>query len=87
MDEASVRLEEAHQSLVLARNEVHTVNPERVRLYTGEAQKALKEAEKKAEEAKKELRFRHNGLKVALFVILLALLALALKIRQIETKS
>lgn len=87
MDEASVRLEEAHQSLVLARNQVHTVNPERVRLYTGEAQKALKEAEKKAEEAEKELRFRHNGLKVALFVILLAVLALALKIRQMETKS
>lgn len=87
MDEASVRLEEAHQSLVLARNEVHTVSPERVQAYAGEAQKALKEAETKVEEAEKELRFRHNGLKVALFVILLAVVALALKIRQIETKS
>lgn len=87
MDEAAVKLEEAHQALVLARNEVHTVNPQRVTARTEEAQTVLAKAEKDAEAAEAELRFRHNGLKVSLVVILLAVVALALKIREIESRS
>lgn len=87
MDEAAVKLEEAHQALVLARNEVHTVDPQRVTTKTNDAQAMLAKAEKDAEAAEAELRFRHNGLKVSLAVILLAVVALALKIRQIETRS
>jgi hypothetical protein len=87
MDEAAVRLEEAHQALVLARNEVHTVNPERVTGHTKEAQAAVAKADQLAQAAEAELRFRHNGLKVSLLVILVAVVALALKIREIEKPS
>lgn len=87
MDEATVKLEEAHQALVLARNEVHTANPQRVTAKTDEAQTVLAKAEKDAEAAEAELRFRHNGLKVSLVVILLAVVALGLKIREIERRS
>lgn len=86
MDEAFVKLEEAHQALVLARNEVHTVDPQRVTAKTNEAQAGLARAEKDAEAAEAELRFRHNGLKVSLVVILLAVVALGLKIREIERR-
>lgn len=87
MEEALVKLEEAHQSLVLARNEVHTVDPQRVTAQTQEAQAVLAKAEQDAQAAEAELRFRHNGLKVSLVVILLAVVALALKIREIERRS
>ncbi len=87
MDEALVKLEEAHQSLVLARNEVHTVDPQRVAAKTSEAGGAVAKAEKDAEAAEAELRFRHNGFKVSLLVILLTVVALGAKIREIERRS
>jgi len=87
MDEAAVQLEEAHQALVLARNEVHTANRARVEAQTSQAQQALAKAEGLAKAAEEELRFRHNGLKVSLAVILVAVVALALKIREIESRG
>lgn len=87
MDDATVKLEEAHQALVLARNEVHTVSPGRVGTHADSAAKALREADASAEAAERELRYRHNGLKVSLLVILAAVVALGLKIREIEKSS
>lgn len=87
MDEAAVKLEEAHQALVLARTEVHTVDSQRVTAKTSDALTGLAKAEQEAEAAEAELRFRHNGLKVSLVVILLAVVALGLKIREIERRS
>jgi len=87
MDDAAVQLEEAHQALVLARSEVHTANRQRVEAQTSQAQQALAKAEGLAKAAEDELRFRHNGLKVSLVVILVAVVALALKIREIESRA
>ncbi|MCX7895131.1 MAG: cytochrome c3 family protein [Thermoanaerobaculum sp.] len=87
MDEALVKLEEAHQALVLARNDVHTVDPARVQARTEEAQTVLAKAEADAAAAEEELAFRHRGLKVSLVIILLTVLALGLKIREIEQRG
>ncbi len=86
MDEAQVKLEEAHQALVLARNEVHTVTPARVSQQTQTAAQALEAADALAEAAERELAFRRKGLFVSLGVMVAALLALGLKIRQLERR-
>ncbi len=84
MDDAKVKLEDAHQALVLARNQVHTVTPAKVDAQTGQAITAMDAAEKSAAEAVVEIRYRRTGLLVALAAILVAIAAVVLKIRAIE---
>jgi hypothetical protein len=84
MEEALVRLEEGHEGLVLARNEVHTVDPHRVGGETTKVLAATAAAESLAAQAEAEIRFRRTGLFVSLGVILIAMLALILKIRSLE---
>ena len=84
MEEAEVRLEEAQQALVLARNEIHTVTLARMSEQTQAVGRATAGADQLAAAAEAEIRFRRTGLFVSLGVILLAMLALALKIRALE---
>lgn len=84
MDDAKVKLEEAHQALVLARNQVHTVTPGKVNAQTAEALAATAAAENLAAEAAAEIRYRRTGLLISLAVIVLAIVAVVLKIRAME---
>jgi hypothetical protein len=84
MDQARVRLEEAHQAYVLAQVEVHTADPTAVVAQTTQVRTGFDDAGRLAAEAEAEIRFRRTGLFVSLGVIALAMVALALKVRQLE---
>jgi predicted CXXCH cytochrome family protein len=84
MDDADVKLEDAHQSLVLAQVEIHTVNPARVEAETKAVLAASAAAETLATKAEAEIRYRRTGLFISLAVIALAMVALILKVRAME---
>ena len=84
MDDAEVKLEDAHQSLVLAQVEIHTVNPARVEEQTRAVLTDTGVAEKLASAAEAEIRYRRTGLFISLVVIAAAMVGLILKIRAIE---
>jgi hypothetical protein len=84
MDDALVRLQDSHQNIVLARNAVHTVTAAKVAKPAGEALKAAEAADQLAAKAEDDLHFRRTGLFVSLVVILVAIVALALKLRSME---
>ena len=84
MDDATIKLEDAHQSLVVARVQIHTVNPSRVEDQTKTVIADATSADKLAAAAEAEIRYRRTGLFVSLGVIALAMVALILKVRAIE---
>jgi predicted CXXCH cytochrome family protein len=84
MEEAQVKLEEAHQGVVLAQVEIHSVDPARVDTQAQEVLAAAGVADGLAAAAEGEIRFRRTGLFVSLAVIALAMLALIFKIRAME---
>ena len=84
MDEATVKLEEAHQAFVMAQLEIHTANVGRVEAQTKTVLAALASADKSAGTAEAEIRYRRTGLFVSLAVIALAMVLLILKIRAME---
>jgi len=84
MEDSAVALEEAHQELVTARTQVHLVSVAAVEEHTSAALEAAESALADAAEAREEIRFRRSGLLVALVFILLAIVALVLKIKQLE---
>lgn len=84
MDDAEVKLEDAHQSLVVAQVEIHTVNPARVEAQTKAVVTDAGLAEKLAAAAETEIRYRRTGLFISLVVIAFAMVLLILKVRSIE---
>jgi len=84
MDDAKVKLEEAHQGVVLAQVEIHSVDPNRVADEARQVLVAAGAADAMAARAEAEIRFRRTGLFVSLGVIALAMVALVLKIRAME---
>jgi len=84
MDDADVKLEDAHQAFVMAQVEIHTVNPSRVGDKTKAVLADTGAAEKLAASAEAEIRYRRTGLFISLAVIALAMVMLIFKIRSIE---
>ena len=84
MDEADVKLEDAHQATVMAELEIHTANVGRVESQTKAALAALAAADTLAADAEKEIRYRRTGLFVSLLVIAFAMVLLIFKIRAME---
>ncbi len=84
MDAADVKLEEAHQSFVVAEVEIHTVNVAGWRSRRKAVLAATSAADKDAADAEAEIRFRRTGLFISLAVIALAMVTLALKVRSME---
>ncbi len=84
MDDADVKLEDAHQSLVLAQVEIHTVKPARVEAQTKAVLSDTGVAEKLAAAAEAEIRYRRTGLFISLVVIAFAMVLLILKVGSIE---
>jgi len=84
MDEAEVDLQQAHQDIITARTQVHAASVAAVAEHTDAAIKAADRALASARTAFDEIRYRRTGLLIALALIVLALVALVLTIRQIE---
>ncbi len=84
MDEADVKLEDAHQAYIMAQVEIHTVTPSRVEEKTKAVLAGTAAADKLAADAEAEIRYRRAGLFISLCVIALAMVALILKVRSIE---
>jgi len=74
----------ARSRLTLARTEMHTFAAAHVTPIAAEGLAILASVDKAGESASAELRFRRRGLAVSLGAILLVVLALALKIRQLD---
>ena len=79
-------IREARSRLTLARTEMHTSDATRVEPVVQEGLKIVADVEAAGERGVAELRFRRRGLAVSLAAILLVVVALGLKIRQIDRR-
>ncbi|MBI2835217.1 MAG: cytochrome c3 family protein [Acidobacteria bacterium] len=77
-------LGEARNRLTLARAEIHATNPALVEPIVGEGIKILAGVHRAGDQGLAELRFRRQGLFASLGAILLVVVALALKIKQMD---
>jgi hypothetical protein len=80
-------LGDARSHVTLARTEMHAFNPARVEPIVADGLKILAAVDTAGDAAVAELRYRRRGLAVSLGAILLVVVALALKIRQIDRTS
>jgi predicted CXXCH cytochrome family protein len=85
VSDAQLALIDAHQALVQARNLVHAFAVDPVDEKVREGLEIAKRAEEMGVAALSELDFRRKGLLVSLFFILVMVVGLYLKIRQIES--
>jgi hypothetical protein len=79
-------LGEARSHLTLARTEMHAFKPELVDRVVDEGLTIVSGVEQADQRGLAELRFRRRGLAVSLGAILLLVVALALKVRQIDRR-
>jgi predicted CXXCH cytochrome family protein len=79
-------LTEARSRLTLARTEVHTANPVAVEAVIAEGTTILAGVDRAGQNGVVELRFRRRGLAISLGAILLLVVALWLKVRQIDRR-
>lgn len=77
-------LREASTKLVLARTEMHAFKPETVYTVVSDGMKIVTRVNEGGNRALAELSYRRKGLIVALGAILLVVVALALKIRDLD---
>ncbi len=84
MEDAQESLQQAHQEIIHAHTQVHTVSVKAVKEHTDAAIAAADKALEAARAAFAEVRYRRHGLLIALALILLAIAAVVLKIRQID---
>ncbi|NOX87951.1 MAG: hypothetical protein GXO77_02920 [Calditrichaeota bacterium] len=89
MDDIDIgyKLQKAEQSIIKARTLVHTFDPEKVAKETNLSLKNSKEALELAQKEIKDAQIRRRGLGVATFFILLLIIAVYFKIRNIEAKG
>jgi Cytochrome c3 len=78
---------EARTRLTLARTEMHATNPALLDPILGEGVKLADEVDAAGAQSLAELQFRRRGLAVSLVAILLVVVALALKVRQIDRRQ
>jgi predicted CXXCH cytochrome family protein len=80
-------LGEARNRLVLARTEVHAFDPATLAPIVAEGRTMIAGVERAGQDALAELQFRRRGLAVSLGAILLVVLALAVKMRQLDRRA
>jgi predicted CXXCH cytochrome family protein len=81
-DELALR--DARTALTLARTEIHAADPARVDAVIAGGAAIVAGVDKNAERGVAELQFRRRGLALSLGAILIVVIALALKVRQID---
>ena len=82
-----VALADARSRLTLARTEVHTFEPARVEPVVNDGLNIVVSVNLAGARVRAELQYRRRGLALSLAAILLVVVALALKIRQIERRQ
>jgi predicted CXXCH cytochrome family protein len=80
-------LTEARSKLTLARTEMHAANPAAVDSILAEGTTILAGVDRAGQDGVAELRYRRRGLAISLGAILLLVVALGLKVRQIDRRS
>ena len=80
-------LDQAHVELIKARVSVHAFSPDKISELTNPAMTTTAAARKSADAALEEVGFRRRGLGYALIAIGVTIVALLLKIREIERDS
>jgi predicted CXXCH cytochrome family protein len=86
MDQQELALGTARTRLTLARTEMHTFEPARIKPIINEGLTAVADVDREGERATAELQFRRRGLTLSLGAILLVVVALGFKIRQIDRR-
>ncbi|MEZ5293491.1 MAG: cytochrome c3 family protein [Vicinamibacterales bacterium] len=82
-----IALREARSHLTLSRTEIHGLDPAAVDKVTGEGLAITADIDKAGAEATAELKYRRTGLAASMVAILLVVVALVAKIRQIEERT
>jgi len=86
MTAQELALGSARSQLTLARTEMHAFDPPRLAPIMDEGLKTIGAVNQAGDHALAELRFRRRGLALSLAAILLVVVALVLKIRQLDTR-
>src|SRR6266536_2514254 len=81
-----LKLADARTHVTLARTEMHAFDPPRLAPIMDEGLKTIGAVNQAGDHALAELRFRRRGLALSLAAILLVVVALVLKIRQLDTR-
>src|SRR5262249_12008039 len=84
--DAELELREAGTKLTLARTEVHTFDSSRVAPIVASGMTLVTEVNRTGQQGVAELRYRRRGLAASLVAILLLVVALVLKVRQIDRR-
>ena len=87
VSEQELAIAEARTRLTLARTEMHATNPALLDPILGEGVKFADAVDAAGDRSLAELQFRRRGLAVSLVAILLVVVALALKVRQIDRRQ
>jgi predicted CXXCH cytochrome family protein len=87
VSDEELALGEVRNRLVLARTEMHAFTPDTVAPIVSEGLEQLSAIERDGNEALAELAYRRRGLAVSLLAILLLVVALGMKIRQIDRRA
>ena len=87
VSDQELALREATTKLTLARTEMHGFEPTLVAPIIAEGTKIVAAVDAAGEKGVGELRFRRRGLAISLGAILLLVVALGLKVRQIDRRS
>jgi hypothetical protein len=87
VSDEELALREAATKLTLARTEMHAFEPMQVTPIIADGTKVLTGVDAAGQKGVAELRFRRRGLAISLGAILLLVVALGLKVRQIDRKS
>jgi hypothetical protein len=87
VSDQQLALREAATKLTLARTEMHAFVPAALTPIINEGVSIVAAADRAGQNGVAELRFRRRGLFVSLGAILLLVVALALKIRQIDSRD
>ena len=87
MSDQEIALGEARNHLTLARTEVHTFDPAAVTQVVDDGLARLAAIDEAGQPAMAELRYRRSGLAVSLGFILLFVVALGLKVRELDRKT
>ena len=84
VSDQELALAEVRTKLTQARTEIHAFNPAAVDVVVNEGVKALTDVERAGRQALADLRYRRRGLFISLALILLVVVGLALKIRDLN---
>jgi predicted CXXCH cytochrome family protein len=86
VSDQELALREAGTKLTLARTELHAFDPTRLLSVTADGMKIVAAVDQAGQNGLAELRYRRRGLALSLGAILLVVIALALKVRDIDRR-